>query len=257
MSDMLIVKSAYCPSFDEWAKRNDCRHTWNETPQIGDVALFDFSGNHTSRDHVGIVVGVSGSTITTIEGNTGTGNNANGGMVMERQRSTAYVVSFIRPKYTARQTAARLVEIARSQVGVKESPANSNNVKYNTWYYGKVVAGSSYAWCGAFVSWCFAVLAGEISDDSTVPGMKTPCIVTASLEMVDGIHEAGKGTILSLQAILRAKGFKGADGEELELDGEWGPNTSYALAQAQKAAGLTADRECGGLSWAGIVKLEV
>ncbi len=37
----------------------------------------------------------------------------------------------------------------------KESPANSNNVKYNTWLYGKPVNGSAYPWCAAFVSWCF------------------------------------------------------------------------------------------------------
>lgn len=45
---------------------------------------------------------------------------------------------------------------AKSQLGVKESPANSNNVKYNTWYYGHAVSGSGYAWCAVFITWCFA-----------------------------------------------------------------------------------------------------
>lgn len=53
-------------------------------------------------------------------------------------------------------TAQELVNIAKNEVGVKENPANSNNVKYNTWYYGgKPVNGSQYPWCAAFVSWCF------------------------------------------------------------------------------------------------------
>ena len=52
-------------------------------------------------------------------------------------------------------TAQELVNIARNEVGVKENPANSNNVKYNTWYYGKSVSGAAYPWCAAFVSWCF------------------------------------------------------------------------------------------------------
>lgn len=49
-----------------------------------------------------------------------------------------------------------ILNIARKELGVKESPANSNNVKYNTWYYGKPVSGSACPWCMAFVQWCFA-----------------------------------------------------------------------------------------------------
>lgn len=52
-------------------------------------------------------------------------------------------------------TAQELINIAKNEVGVKENPANSNNVKYNTWYYGKSVSGAAYPWCAAFVSWCF------------------------------------------------------------------------------------------------------
>lgn len=48
-----------------------------------------------------------------------------------------------------------IVNKAKSQIGVKESPANSNNVKYNTEYYGKNVSGDGYAWCAAFVWWVF------------------------------------------------------------------------------------------------------
>jgi hypothetical protein len=42
---------------------------------------------------------------------------------------------------------------AESQLGVVEQPVNSNKVKYNDWYYGKVVSGSAYPWCMAFVQW--------------------------------------------------------------------------------------------------------
>ena len=44
---------------------------------------------------------------------------------------------------------------ARSQIGVSESPMGSNNVKYNTAYYGGAVSGSAYPWCCAFVWWVF------------------------------------------------------------------------------------------------------
>lgn len=51
-------------------------------------------------------------------------------------------------------TKSRFLEIARSQIGVAENPMGSNNVKYNTWFYGKAVKGSAYPWCMAFVDWC-------------------------------------------------------------------------------------------------------
>jgi hypothetical protein len=53
-------------------------------------------------------------------------------------------------------TANKVLAFARSQIGVKESPANSNNVIYNTKYYGKAVSGSSYPWCVVFVWWIFS-----------------------------------------------------------------------------------------------------
>lgn len=48
-------------------------------------------------------------------------------------------------------TAKQLVDKAISQIGYKESPANSNNTKYGIWY------GMNYEpWCDMFVSWCAA-----------------------------------------------------------------------------------------------------
>lgn len=48
------------------------------------------------------------------------------------------------------------VNVARSQIGVRE--IGTNNVKYNTWYYERVVNGtpgtSEYAWCVTFECWC-------------------------------------------------------------------------------------------------------
>ena len=51
---------------------------------------------------------------------------------------------------------SEFVNIAKSQIGVKET--GTNNVKYNTWYYGRPVNGragtSEYAWCVTFECWC-------------------------------------------------------------------------------------------------------
>ncbi len=51
-----------------------------------------------------------------------------------------------------------VLKIAAGELGTTERPANSNNVKYNTWYYGREVrdtATTKYPWCMAFVQWCF------------------------------------------------------------------------------------------------------
>nr|WP_325212448.1 CHAP domain-containing protein [uncultured Oscillibacter sp.] len=52
-------------------------------------------------------------------------------------------------------TAEKVLNVARGELGTKETPANSNRVKYNTWYYGREVSGAAYPWCMAFVQWCF------------------------------------------------------------------------------------------------------
>lgn len=44
-----------------------------------------------------------------------------------------------------------IINKAKSYIGTKESPANSNNVIFNTDYYGKVVSGNSFPWCCTFV----------------------------------------------------------------------------------------------------------
>lgn len=55
-------------------------------------------------------------------------------------------------------TGRDVVLLAATQVGISESPPNSNNVRYNTWYYGREVSGGSYPWCMVFVQWVFAQL---------------------------------------------------------------------------------------------------
>lgn len=47
------------------------------------------------------------------------------------------------------------IKLAKGELGVTEYPANSNNVKYNTWYYGRMVQGAAYPWCAVFISYIF------------------------------------------------------------------------------------------------------
>lgn len=53
------------------------------------------------------------------------------------------------------RTLARIAAVHRSQLGVRELPAGSNKVRYNTWYYGREVSGPKYSWCDVGQSWAF------------------------------------------------------------------------------------------------------
>jgi len=68
------------------------------------------------------------------------------------------------------KTAKDVMTKAISYLNTKEIPANSNNVIFNTHYYGKAVRGSAYPWCCAYV-WDIFRLAG--ASDLFYGGKKT------------------------------------------------------------------------------------
>lgn len=88
-------KTAYVPALIAWAKRKGLTVA---EPRAGDLVCFDFNGNGKA-DHIGICTAYDGRRVTTIDGNTGVGNEANGGAVMKRTRYKKYIVCVIRPRY--------------------------------------------------------------------------------------------------------------------------------------------------------------
>jgi hypothetical protein len=79
----------------------------------------------------------------------------------QRRPPTYYVRSIrrIRAEKRREQAAFRqqAVLLALSKRGTHEDPPGSNNVIFNTWYYGHPVYGSTtYPWCAVFVSWVFS-----------------------------------------------------------------------------------------------------
>ena len=52
-------------------------------------------------------------------------------------------------------TAKDVTALAAGEIGVSESPAGSNTVRYNTEYYGRKVSGGAYPWCVVFLWWVF------------------------------------------------------------------------------------------------------
>lgn len=110
----------WCGSFTDWCFRNvsmvepSSVYTpngaaaykragrWYTTPQIGDVAYFDFPDNKYRIQHIGIVESFGPNSVTTIDGNTSSGASGSqddGGGVFRRTRSRSVVVGYGRPSY--------------------------------------------------------------------------------------------------------------------------------------------------------------
>ena len=94
-----LYKTASCTAFVNRYRVYAPRQIVTSGFRPGDIVFFDFSGSRKKTEHVGIVAGVVGSMILTIEGNTGAGNDANGGAVMKRRRNVGLITVGIRPRY--------------------------------------------------------------------------------------------------------------------------------------------------------------
>ena len=100
----LPVKTASCGTFMRAAQAAGRWVTSNYQP--GDVVIYDFPGGGVT-DHCGIVVTPLTTGVRTIEGNTGVGNDSNGGEVMERTRPANWIVGAYRPPYDEEDNVVR------------------------------------------------------------------------------------------------------------------------------------------------------
>ena len=95
--DLLPALTASCGALMRAAQAKGCWVTGGYQP--GDVVIYDFPGNNVKTDHCGIVEQLSGGGIIAIEGNTGSGNDADGGQVQRRVRSNKVILGAFRPDY--------------------------------------------------------------------------------------------------------------------------------------------------------------
>ena len=94
---LLPARTASCGAFTRSAQAQGRWVTGGYQP--GDVVIYDFPGNNVKTDHCGIVEQLAGGGIMAIEGNTGAGNDANGGQVQRRVRSNKVILGAFRPDY--------------------------------------------------------------------------------------------------------------------------------------------------------------
>lgn len=99
-------KTAYVPTLADYYIANK-RIVKKTHGKLGDIVFFDFDHNGNS-DHVGFIWKYLGNGwYKTLEGNTGIGNNANGGQVMFRKRHISQISRIARPKYRKVKSASK------------------------------------------------------------------------------------------------------------------------------------------------------
>lgn len=96
--DLLPATTASCGALMRAAQAAGCWVTGDYQP--GDVVIYDFLGG-AATDHTGIIDQVLGCGVLAIEGNTGAGNDANGGQVQRRVRAPGVILGAVRPAYDA------------------------------------------------------------------------------------------------------------------------------------------------------------
>jgi hypothetical protein len=86
---------AFCPFMLASARAGENHLDLTKDPMRGDIVLYGFGGPEAK--HVGLFESFADGSgnFTAIEGNTGTGNDANGGEVMRRKRNTSQVLAFV------------------------------------------------------------------------------------------------------------------------------------------------------------------
>ena len=82
-------KTAYCPTLLSYHRAQAVSDY-----RPGDVIFFNFDGKKNAQ-HVGLCEDWDGQYITTIDGNTGSGSEANGGSVMRRKRDKTYMDRYL------------------------------------------------------------------------------------------------------------------------------------------------------------------
>lgn len=136
---------------------------------------------------------------------------------------------------------------ARSSEGTTDTKDNSGNeIRTQPWYL------YSHGWTHRLR------FTGKGIDFTTLAADADEFIQTGGKYMFEPkiVKTGDKNTsVLLLQEILRARGIKGKDKKDLDLDRTAGDNTIYALKQYQKLRGLEVDGVCGPATWRDLIAI--
>ncbi len=141
---------------------------------------------------------------------------------------------------------------ARSSEGTTDTKDNSGNeIRTQPWYL------YSHGWTHRLRFTGNGIDFTALTTDTDKPAVK-PTTPTGDKYMFEPetVQLGSTGTsVLLLQEILVARGFKGRNSKVLDLDREAGDNTIYALKQYQKSRGLDVDGVCGSATWKDLIAI--
>ncbi len=126
----VVPRLGNCAATVKWYQKHSefYSRSTGYSPKTGDIVFFNWSGGSTAK-HIGIITGVSGDNLYTIEGNTGSDR---GYMccARTRSRSAAYIVGYGVPAYNDAKTYVGSYSFAGSVSG--GSASMSDSIKYTT-----------------------------------------------------------------------------------------------------------------------------
>ena len=250
-------KVAYCPYVVTWAKKAGLWLGRTANAQPGDIVLF--AGSNGVASHIGIVEKrISAQSVQTIEGNTSTTSNDNGGAVMRRKRSfnvvgsSFYVLGFVRPKYakTAQEPTQQATTPTNQTTPSKKPLATiAQEVIDGKWGSGTerkkklTTAGYDYN-------------AVQNMVNELLKAQTTPTKPSAAKFPLPSGHWFG----VPSNDTRNHSGYYNADDRpaikkiqkvvNVSQDGMFGAKTQAAVKKYQKAHGLTQDGEVGARTWA-------
>lgn len=140
---------------------------------------------------------------------------------------------------------------ARSSEGTSDTKDGSGNeIRTQAWYL------YSHGWTHRL-----RFTGKGVNFDGLTPLPSTPTSTPGRSDYMfnpEIVQKGSTGTsVLLLQEILRARGFKGKDGKELELDRSFGDNVQYALKAYQKSrnGSLEVDGIAGTNTWKDLIAI--
>ena len=142
---------------------------------------------------------------------------------------------------------------ARSSEGTKNTIDDSGNeIRIQPWYL------YSRGWTHRLRFTGKGIDFTELTGTATTTPASTPTTTKGDKYMFEPktVKNGSTGTsVLLLQEILAARGFKGKNGKELTLDREAGTNTIYALNQYKKSRKMKQNGICDAAVWKDLIAI--
>lgn len=128
ISTSVLPRLGNCEASVKWYKNHSVFRTPSSgyVPKAGDIVFYNWAGGSTAK-HVGIVTGVSGRNLYTIEGNTGDGRGYDC-LAKTRDLTANYIVGYGVPAYNDANTYAG----SHSFAGANSNNSYSDSIKYTT-----------------------------------------------------------------------------------------------------------------------------